>query len=180
MYTERMFTLKKISYCILIIIIAAFSFRAGGMYWQSRDKDRSATLEREILYYIDPMTPGYRSEKPGIAPCGMPLEPVYAESGGNQESYADGVVSLSAGAVKVSPARQQLIGMNVSPVELQPMTSHPSPLRQACYRRNQDLSNQRLDRQLGTEALRISPPGISLKKIRSSPKCLPLPFIMPR
>ncbi len=116
-----MFTLKKTSYCILVIIIAALSFRAGGLYWQGRDNESNAMHEREILYYIDPMTPGYRSNEPGIAPCGMPLEPVYAETGGNQESYADGVVSLSAGAVKVSPARQQLIGVNVKPVELQPM-----------------------------------------------------------
>jgi Cu(I)/Ag(I) efflux system membrane fusion protein len=117
-----MVTLKKISYCILVIIIAALSFRAGGLYWQSRDNESNSMGEREILYYIDPMTPGYRSDEPGIAPCGMPLEPVYAEAGDNQESYANGVVSLSAGAVKVSPARQQLIGVNVKPVEVQPMT----------------------------------------------------------
>jgi Cu(I)/Ag(I) efflux system membrane fusion protein len=32
-----------------------------------------------VLYYVDPMHPGYRSEEPGKAPdCGMDLEPVYA------------------------------------------------------------------------------------------------------
>ncbi len=34
---------------------------------------------RRILYYVDPMHPAYKSDKPGIAPdCNMKLEPVYA------------------------------------------------------------------------------------------------------
>ena len=32
--------------------------------------------EREILYYVDPMNPSFRSPEPGTAPCGMALEPV--------------------------------------------------------------------------------------------------------
>ncbi len=35
---------------------------------------------RQVLYYVDPMHPTYRSDRPGIAPdCGMALEPVYAD-----------------------------------------------------------------------------------------------------
>ena len=40
-----------------------------------------ATAERKILHYVDPMNPAFKSDKPGIAPCGMPLEPVYADQG---------------------------------------------------------------------------------------------------
>ena len=35
--------------------------------------------ERKALYYVDPMNPSFRSPQPGTAPCGMPLEPVYAD-----------------------------------------------------------------------------------------------------
>lgn len=36
--------------------------------------------QRKILYYVDPMHPAYKSDKPGIAPdCGMTLEPVYED-----------------------------------------------------------------------------------------------------
>ncbi len=36
--------------------------------------------ERKVLYWVDPMHPAYKSDRPGIAPdCGMKLEPVYAE-----------------------------------------------------------------------------------------------------
>jgi protein SCO1/2 len=38
-------------------------------------------LDRKVLYYVDPMHPAYKSDKPGTAPdCGMRLEPVF-ESG---------------------------------------------------------------------------------------------------
>jgi len=44
---------------------------------------------RKILYYVDPMHPAYKSDKPGIAPdCNMKLEPVYAD-GGPQEKAAE-------------------------------------------------------------------------------------------
>jgi len=37
---------------------------------------------RKVLYWIDPMHPAYKSDKPGIAPdCGMDLVPVYADEG---------------------------------------------------------------------------------------------------
>jgi len=38
---------------------------------------------RKVLYWVDPMHPWYKSDKPGIAPdCNMPLEPVYADEAG--------------------------------------------------------------------------------------------------
>ncbi len=61
-----------------MILIAAGSFLAGS--WVTFQGGRSkATAERKILHYVDPMNPAFKSDKPGIAPCGMPLEPVYAD-----------------------------------------------------------------------------------------------------
>jgi len=38
-------------------------------------------LDRKAIYYVDPMHPAYKSDKPGTAPdCGMRLEPVFADS----------------------------------------------------------------------------------------------------
>jgi RND family efflux transporter MFP subunit len=65
--------------------------------------------ERRILYYEDPMHPQYRSDKPGIAPdCGMKLVPVYAEETGT-------AAPTVPGAVQISTARQQLIGVVSEP-----------------------------------------------------------------
>jgi RND family efflux transporter MFP subunit len=62
---------------------------------------------RKVLYYVDPMNPAFRSAEPGIAPCGMPLEPVYADGGG---------AGPTAGALTVRADRQQLIGVRVETV----------------------------------------------------------------
>ena len=35
---------------------------------------------RKVLFWTDPMNPGRKSDKPGKAPDGMDLVPVYAES----------------------------------------------------------------------------------------------------
>jgi Cu(I)/Ag(I) efflux system membrane fusion protein len=51
----------------------------------------------------------------------MPLEPVYAEAG-DQGPVVIGGPPQSPGAVQISPARQQLIGVHVDPVEIERMT----------------------------------------------------------
>jgi RND family efflux transporter MFP subunit len=72
---------------------------------------------RRILYYVDPMHPSYTADKPGIAPdCGMPLEPVYAEEPASQASDAVRT-GLPEGAFRISPERQQLIGVTFATVD---------------------------------------------------------------
>jgi RND family efflux transporter MFP subunit len=67
---------------IALLVLIAVAFGAG--YLARRGQDAAATRRgatgRTILYYVDPMHPAYKSDKPGIAPdCGMTLEPVYAD-----------------------------------------------------------------------------------------------------
>ena len=116
--------MRTILVTVLIIVIAAVAFVAGDRYGKKvQDSSATATTERRILYYTDPMNPGFRAEKPGIAPCGMPLEPVYAEVGAEGEQVVtSGGPPQSPGAVKINQARQQLIGVRVSPAEITPMT----------------------------------------------------------
>lgn len=71
------------SLLLLVVIGAAFG---GGYIFRAAKAPRTAgdaaKGERKILYYVDPMHPAYKSDKPGIAPdCGMKLEPVYADEG---------------------------------------------------------------------------------------------------
>ncbi len=67
---------------LLVLIVAAF---AGGYIYKAVKGSPTASTrkgERKILYWVDPMHPAYKSDKPGIAPdCGMKLEPVYADGG---------------------------------------------------------------------------------------------------
>lgn len=95
-----------------LLIAAAF---LGG-YWFRRPVTAPAAPKdaRKILYYVDPMHPAYKSDKPGIAPdCGMKLVPVYEESAPAHDMAA----MAPAGTVQVSPERQQLIGVRYGQVE---------------------------------------------------------------
>jgi Cu(I)/Ag(I) efflux system membrane fusion protein len=113
--------MKKISVVIILIAITVLAFLAGGWYGKDRSDISKARVEREVLYYTDPMNPGFRSDEPGVAPCGMPLEPVYADPG-DKAAIVIGGPPQSPGAVKISRARQQLIGVKVEQVKREPMT----------------------------------------------------------
>jgi Cu(I)/Ag(I) efflux system membrane fusion protein len=102
---------------ILILFLTAAGFvggyRYGRWYGKPAAPAQAAKQERKILYYVDPMHPWYKSDKPGIAPdCGMKLEPVYE---GEQPGAAP--ANLPPGAVQVTPEKQQLIGVESGTAE---------------------------------------------------------------
>jgi membrane fusion protein, copper/silver efflux system len=105
----------KRGYLIVVFILIVASFFAGYQYSRRNGAKTESAGVREILCYVDPMNPGFKSDKPGIAPCGMPLEPVYA---GDADSKDRG--SLPQATVKVSSDRQQLIGVKTAMVEKTP------------------------------------------------------------
>jgi membrane fusion protein, copper/silver efflux system len=92
-------------------LIAAFIL--GSWYSARNNSSESSSQQRKVLYYVDPMHPNYKSDKPGIAPdCGMQLEPVYADGNLNEEN-----VPRVPGAVKISPEKQQLLGVRMGYAE---------------------------------------------------------------
>lgn len=73
--------------------------------------------EQKILYWTDPMLPGYRADGPGKSPMGMDLVPVYEEerpgpAAPAPEGYAP---------VLVTPQQRQLIGVTTAPAEVRPL-----------------------------------------------------------
>jgi membrane fusion protein, copper/silver efflux system len=90
-----------------LVVIALGAFLAGRYSGGSKPQPQA----KRILYYVDPMHPAYKSDKPGTAPdCGMALEPVYE---GQEPTKAQ----LPANAVLISADKQQLIGVQVEAVE---------------------------------------------------------------
>jgi Cu(I)/Ag(I) efflux system membrane fusion protein len=63
-----------------------------------------AAGERKIKYWVAPMDPNYRSDKPGKSPMGMDLVPVYEDEGGEP------------GTIRVDPNTIQSIGVRTAPV----------------------------------------------------------------
>jgi RND family efflux transporter MFP subunit len=77
-------------------------------------KAAASPAERKVLYWYDGTNPAFRSDKPGNAPDGMELLPMYAES---DQSMAE----MPAGAVKISSTKQQLIGVRTDTVKREPL-----------------------------------------------------------
>ncbi len=77
---------------IILLSGAVLLAVAVSLFWQRQLPSASMTQapsadKREVLYWTDPMVPGYRSDKPGKSPfMDMELVPVYAENGGGDDS----------------------------------------------------------------------------------------------
>lgn len=106
--------MKKAPYLVLIILaLMALSFLAGRHFTGGKTSEHAGS--RRVLYWVDPMHPAYKSDKPGIAPdCGMQLEPVYADGGEKLDSAAPSSVP---GSVHIGLEQQQLIGLRTVAVE---------------------------------------------------------------
>ena len=106
--------MKRTGTVVLGLLLAGASFLAGARWARM---DASSTSQQPATAYACPMHPQYRSDRAGDCPsCGMRLEPVHDEAGGKPASAADGT-ALPAGAVQVSPERQQTIGVRLGVVE---------------------------------------------------------------
>lgn len=76
------------------------------------------TRMRKVLYWTDPMIPGYKADGPGKSPMGMDLVPVYEE---DVPSAASGPTAGYA-PVLLTPVKQQLIGVRAAPALRQRVT----------------------------------------------------------
>ena len=110
---------------VFAVALAVVAFSRGG---ESKRRDAlsaapapSATArpERKVLYWVDPMHPAYKSDKPGTAPdCGMELVPVYEDAAApapppGVEGYA---------TITVPAPRQQAIGVAIGKAEVRDLT----------------------------------------------------------
>ena len=113
-YRFNVQSMKRITLYI-VLIVGGFAALMAAASWSGRREPASVANHgtRKVLYYVDPMHPAYRSDKPGTAPdCGMKLEPVY------QGSQGAAAMPRAPGdeAVRVSADRRELIGVRVEAV----------------------------------------------------------------
>jgi len=101
--------------CLAILLVAALAL-AYGLGRRHGNPPSRGTAARHVLYYVDPMHPAYKSDKPGTAPdCGMALVPVYADAAGAAPSAL--ATALPPGTVSVDPATRRLLGIRTAAVE---------------------------------------------------------------
>jgi Cu(I)/Ag(I) efflux system membrane fusion protein len=96
-----------------IVALVCAAYAAG--HGSRRPSAARGTSHGEVLYYVDPMHPSYRSERPGKAPdCGMDLEPVYA--GVNRIEPA----AVKPGSIRLTPDQEQTAGLQTETAEAAP------------------------------------------------------------
>jgi multidrug efflux pump subunit AcrA (membrane-fusion protein) len=101
----------KISALLLIgaaLGIAGMNYRGRLLGEFAQNKSTIEAGGRKVVYWYDAMHPQNHYNQPGKAPDGMDLVPKYAD----EETH-----SMSPGTIKLSPERQQLIGVRTTQVE---------------------------------------------------------------
>ena len=82
---------------------------------QPEQTGNHAIGDRQVAYWYDAMNPGYKSDKPGTAPDGMKLVPMYQDE---LEKMAD----MPAGTVTLTADKQRLIGVRTGVVQVADMS----------------------------------------------------------
>ena len=121
--------MKNVTMSVVLLGVLSVGFLAGSWYNQRERVSAAALHARKILYYVDPMHPAYKSDKPGIAPdCGMQLDPVYGDDAEGHADHGNAAPPSAASpdAVTIPPEKQQLIGVRLGVVE---KVSHTPQLR---------------------------------------------------
>jgi membrane fusion protein, copper/silver efflux system len=115
--------MKAIRILLVIAVLLGAGFAGGVAFNRWRvTQDAAAASERKVLYWVDPMHPAYKSDKPGIAPdCGMKLQPVYADQGATTGG-APVAASAPEGTFQIPTDKQQLIGVRYGEVTVEPQT----------------------------------------------------------
>lgn len=105
--------MRKVFSAISLLLAIGLGFSLA----RNRTPGKSSTGDaRRVLYYVDPMHPSYKSDRPGIAPdCGMQLVPVYADGPGEVKEGA--APQTAPGAVNIDLGTRQLFGIRVATVE---------------------------------------------------------------
>jgi RND family efflux transporter MFP subunit len=110
--------MKLLKILALLTLFAAVF--ASGYIVRATRRSTPATPPRRVLYYVDTMNPAYKSDRPGVALDGMALQPVYEDKPATTSGAGPDAARATAppGAIKISPERQQLIGVKFATAEL--------------------------------------------------------------
>ncbi len=73
---------------------------------EEKDKDKDKDKDKEVLYWVAPMDPNYKRDKPGKSPMGMDLIPIYKNE---QQTHGSEVI--------IAPEVVQNLGVRTAEVE---------------------------------------------------------------
>jgi len=100
---------------ITLVVVIAFALgavvgpRLGDTLFSETTGGEESSAEKEVLYWVAPMDPNFKSDKPGKSPMGMDLVPVY------ENSAADG------DSVTISAAVENNLGVRTEKAKVRPL-----------------------------------------------------------
>jgi len=94
-----------------VMTFAGTSFFGGS----SSQEINTADVAKKPIYWVAPMDPNYRRDKPGKSPMGMELVPVYADGGSGGDA--------GPGTIKISPEVVNNLGVRTVMAEYKTMHS---------------------------------------------------------
>ncbi|MCC2615030.1 efflux RND transporter periplasmic adaptor subunit [Aestuariibacter halophilus] len=100
----------------LLMLVAGAAVGAGVTAWlapASQSGGETDSGSDAPLYWVAPMDPNYRRDKPGKSPMGMDLIPVYEETGS--------AAKAAAGTVAIDPKVVNNLGVRTAPVSVRPL-----------------------------------------------------------
>ncbi|MCJ7558349.1 MAG: efflux RND transporter periplasmic adaptor subunit [Gammaproteobacteria bacterium] len=101
---------NKLNYVAMVVAGAVIGAAGYAIFGGAPDVAAVApTAKSEPLYWVAPMDPNYKRDKPGKSPMGMDLIPVFAEDG----AAADG-----PGTIRISPDVENNLGVRTSVVTM--------------------------------------------------------------
>jgi Cu(I)/Ag(I) efflux system membrane fusion protein len=90
-----------------IVLVAVFGFLAGRQTAPAVDETAATNVaDREVLYWVAPMDPNFRRDKPGQSPMGMDLKPVYTDQ-----------IDSEPGVVRIDPTVVNNLGVRTEVAE---------------------------------------------------------------
>ena len=119
----RFFSRSTLPWILAALFAAAFaalalSRRDAGKSSPASGASKTSASPRKVLYWVDPMKPGYKSDKPGKSPfMDMDLVPIYDESAPGAPSVVEG-----HSAIQLTQQRQQAIGVGIGKAETRDLT----------------------------------------------------------
>ena len=104
---------------IALIVGGALGFGAnhfitGSAHDMSAMGGESAASSNDPLYWVAPMDPSYKRDKPGKSPMGMDLIPVYAEDLSGEKS--------APGTITIDPSVENNLGVKTAKVTLEKLS----------------------------------------------------------
>ncbi|ELV8588716.1 TPA: efflux RND transporter periplasmic adaptor subunit [Vibrio vulnificus] len=106
--------MKSLQIATVALLIGGTLGFTANQYFNGHDMSAMAATDNkasnEPLYWVAPMDPNYKRDKPGKSPMGMDLIPVYADdlAGANDKP----------GTVKIDPSVENNLGVKTAAVEL--------------------------------------------------------------